>query len=223
MANFLHLNLEVLKQGKGKEDSRYFYQKKYINFPIQEGDKVLDIGCGGYPFPLATHLADFYEGETSHRTETLQKDHRPLTICNIESTPFADQEFDFVYCSHVLEHTDNPAKACDELMRIAKRGYIETPTKISDIMFNFTHLKDHHKWHTHILGKTLIFIEWKPEERRHVGTDYFYHQFHSQWKNPFQDLVYDNRDFFVSMLLWEKNFNYLVINYQGEIIAQKNS
>ena len=36
-------------------------------------------------------------------------------------------------------------EACREIMRIGGRGYIETPTRTSDIMFNFTKLKGHHR------------------------------------------------------------------------------
>jgi len=215
---YLPLRVSFLRRGYGAENDRFSYQNKYINFNIKKNDKVLDIGSGGYPFPLATHLADFYEGKTTHRADKLIKDDRPFTNCNIENAPFEDEEFDFVYCSHVLEHLDDPAKACEELMRIAKRGYIETPAKSSDIMFNFTKILNHHRWHTQVLENTLIFIEWKDSERRELGTNYFFEQFHSNWKNPFQELMYSNRDLFVSMLIWEKRFDYIVISKNGEII-----
>lgn len=214
----LPLQISFLHKGYGMELDRFSYQNRYVNFNIKKDDKVLDIGSGGYPFPLATHLADFYEGETTHRAAKLIKDDRPFICCTVESTPFTDKEFDFVYCSHVLEHLDDPAKACEELMRIGKRGYIETPAKSSDIMFNFTKIPNHHRWHTQVLDQTLIFIEWKDSECRELGTDYFYNQFHSNWKNPFQELMYNNRDLFVSMLSWEEKFDYIVINKNGKII-----
>jgi len=223
LQNIFHLDIKILKKGKGLREGRYFYQKQYIDFQIKEGDKVLDIGSGGCPFPLATHLADFYEGKTTHRTEELKRDDRPFTVCNLERSPFLDNDFDFVYCSHVLEHVDDPVQACEELMRIGKRGYIETPSKISDTMFNFTKIPNHHKWHTQVLGNTLIFMEWKSIERRDLGTDYFFHQYHSKWKNPFQDLMWNNRDFFVNMMLWENRFDYIVISQDGEILASSKS
>ena len=94
--NLLSLDIQTLSKGRGIENDRYSYQKQYINFAISTDDKVLDIGSGGYPFPLATHLADFYEGDTTHRYEILKRDDRPFINCNIEQTPFADKEFDFV-------------------------------------------------------------------------------------------------------------------------------
>ena len=210
----------VYKVEKGREivDDRYSYQKKYNDFDIKETEKVLDIGSGAYPFPLATHLADLYSGETTHRTGEIVLDNRPFFECNIEKMPFKDNEFDFTYCSHLLEHVENPHIACEEIMRISKRGYIETPTKTSDMMYNFTHLKNHHKWHVNIINNTIVFIEWKENERRNMGTNYFFNMIQSKWKNPFQEIVYDNVDMFVGMLKWTNHFYYMVINNKGEIV-----
>lgn len=207
------------ENGFGPETERFSYQKKYIDFPIKDGDKVLDIGSGAYPFPFATHLADLYEGETTHRAEPLARDHRELRICNIEALPYGDKEFEFVYCSHVLEHISDPAKACEEIMRVGKKGYIETPTRTSDIMFNFTGLKNHHRWHIILAKNTLIFCEWADKEQRDTGCTYFFKMFHSKYKNPFQTLVSDNRDLFVNMLLWNDNFFYYIFNKGGNLIA----
>ena len=38
--------------------NRYLYQSRFFEFGIQPGWKVLDIGSGNDPFPLATHQAD---------------------------------------------------------------------------------------------------------------------------------------------------------------------
>lgn len=215
--------VQLRRRGAGPEPTRHEYQRRLHDFGIRPGWKVLDVGSGHDPLPEATHLADFYEGETSHRARPLKRDERPFTRCSVESTPFADKEFDFVYCSHVLEHTEDPARACKELMRIGKRGYIETPAKLSDVMFNFTRLANHHRWHTQLLGRTLVFIEWTDEERRDLGTNYFFDAFQSRWDNPFQRLFHQHRDLFVSMLLWDGSFDYIVIDKHGRIRAATNA
>lgn len=218
--NKLRIDIIRLKTGIPPElDKYYAYQKKFIAMPINIGDRVIDIGSGGYPFPLATHLADLYIGETSHRTELFQSAGQPVVHCDIEKLPFKNKAFDFVYCSHVLEHVDDPAKACNELMRIGKGGYIETPTKTSDIMFNFVSLKNHHKWHIELLEDTLVFMEWKNCERRDMGTNYFFDQVHSQWKNPLQDMFYNNRDLFVNFLNWKTIFRYIILDNKGDVIG----
>lgn len=210
--------LPSFEKGYGQETDRFSYQKEYVDFNIKDGEKVLDIGSGAYPFPYATHLADLYEGETTHRAEALVRDNRPFQGCDIENLPYKDKEFNFVYCSHVLEHVADPARACEEIMRIGKRGYIETPTRVSDIMLNFTKLKDHHKWHINLLGNTLIFMEWADIERKDTGCNDFFGALHSRYKNPFQSLMHNNRDLFVNMLLWENKFYYYIFDKQGKLI-----
>lgn len=42
--------------------------------------------------------------------------------CDIANTPFADSEFDLIYCSHVLEHVPHDRSAMRELFRITKPG-----------------------------------------------------------------------------------------------------
>jgi len=207
------------ENGFGPEKERFSYQEKYVDFLVKEGGKVLDIGSGAYPFPLATHLADLYEGETTHRVEPLVRDHREFRVCNLEELPYGDKEFEFVYCSHVLEHVADPAKACEEIMRVGKRGYIETPTRTSDIMFNFTGLKDHHRWHIILVKNTLIFCEWTDKEHRDSGCSDFFKMFHSKYKNPFQTLIRDNRDLFVNMLIWDNNFFYYTFDKDGNLMT----
>ncbi|MFH1547351.1 MAG: class I SAM-dependent methyltransferase, partial [bacterium] len=186
----------------------------------KKGDKVLDIGSGHDPFPLATHLADFYEEETSHRSGKLVKDGRPFVRCSVEKMPFKNKEFDFVYCSHVLEHAKDPAKACDEIMRIGRRGYIETPTRSSDILFNIERGEKHHLWHITAVGNCLIFIEWLDREKRKT-TEYFNEQSESIFKNSVQDFVHDNWDLLYNMFLWQEGFNYYVFDKKGNLINHK--
>jgi SAM-dependent methyltransferase len=209
----------TLEPGHGFEKDRFYtYQQRLVPFNIKPGEQVLDIGSGGYPFPYATHLADRYEGETTHRAEPLVKTGLPFQRCNVEKLPYADKEFDFVYCSHVLEHVKDPAQACEELMRIGKRGYIETPTRMSDVMLNFICLKDHHRWHINLLGDTLVFMEWADKERRDTGVSDFFVMLQSKYKNSFQELVHRQRDLFVNMLLWHDRFHYYVFDQQGRLV-----
>jgi len=216
--HYLYLDINRLYKGEGREKDRFEYQKKLVSFKIKAGDKVLDIGSGDNPFPLATHLADLYPHKTSHRAKKLIRDSRPFFVCDIEKLPFKNNEFDFVYCSHVLEHTKDPAKACEEIMRVGKRGYIETPTKTSDIMFNFLRLKSHHKWYIEKRGNSLIFFEYDPKERRDTGTNHFFNMYHSEYKNPFQDLMRKNRSLFNNMFLWNRKFDYFVFNRNGVLV-----
>jgi SAM-dependent methyltransferase len=210
--------------GYGKEEDRYHaYQQPRIPVEFRKADKVLDVGSGGTPFPHATHLAELYLGGTSHRHGPFRSEGLPVQVCDIGRLPYRNGAFDFVYCSHVLEHVFDPASACEELMRVGRRGYIETPTRMSDILFNYTHLQDHHRWHINRIGATLIFMPWETAERRDTQVNDFFHMANSQYLNPFQELFRRHRDFFVNMMCWEGRFTYYVIDREGRLRETNDS
>jgi len=192
-------------------------QNEVLDFGIPPGAKVLDIGSGGFPFSRATHLADLYPDETTHRVDALKRDERPFDVVDIQKLPYADQSFDFVFCSHVLEHLDNPGQAIRELQRIAPRGYVEVPTRLSDIMFDFTGIEEHHRWHGLNLDGTLALIEWPKSERRSVGTKHFFQVAQSSYHNPFQKLLEDNWNLFFTGIRWEGQLPFVVIAHDGSI------
>ncbi len=194
------------------------YQNKVMQWDIRQGDRVLDVGSGGWPFRLATHLVDRYPGSTSHRVEPLITGDRPLIVADVWQLPFADRSFDFVFCSHVLEHVSDPGRAIREIARVGKRGYIETPSRLSDVMFNFTGIKDHHRWHTLRLGDTLVMIEWQDDERRDTGVGAFFRLLQSSYENPFQTLFERNRDLFYTQLHWSGFIKFLIIDKNGYVI-----
>lgn len=209
--------LKIEHLGKGMVYSnRFDYQKEYVSFGIKTSDKVLDLGSGNHPFPLATHRIDLFVENNFHRGGVkFVRDNRPIYVANIESLPFRDKEFDFIYCSHVLEHVDDPQKACKEIMRVGKRGYIETPTRLSDMVYNFSYL---HRWNVNVVGKSLIFIEYSERERKGTGTSYFFEQQMNPYDNEVKNLIYKNRDIFCNMFLWEDSFEFYMFDKQGKQI-----
>jgi SAM-dependent methyltransferase len=50
-----------------------------------------------------------------------------LVLADGARLPFRDKQFDFVVCSHVLEHVSDPKHFLDEISRVGRAGYIETP------------------------------------------------------------------------------------------------
>ncbi|MDE1970812.1 MAG: class I SAM-dependent methyltransferase [Patescibacteria group bacterium] len=215
--NFLYARIYLLK-GTSFEPKE-IYQSRFVHFNLKPGEKVLDVGSGGEPFAQATHLCDLYPQKTQHRYNELKTNGLPFTQASVEDLPFKDKEFDFAYCAHVLEHVEDPAKACRELMRVAGRGYIETPTRISDIMCNFTRIPNFHRWHVTQVGNTLIFNEYQSYEQRDMGTDEFYHMIHAKYPNRIQTMYRRNKDLFSNMFLWEGGFNYYVFNLHGELVS----
>lgn len=92
-------------------------------------ESVIDIGCGrGYFLErLVAHKAkniwgcDLFDDVNIPGTQYRKG--------NIESLPFADNSFDVVICSHILEHVKNIEKAVAEIKRIARKKVIVTVPK----------------------------------------------------------------------------------------------
>jgi SAM-dependent methyltransferase len=111
---------------------------------IKPGDRVLEIGPGGTPHPRADEFLDldpslFKDADEAAHQRGLAaplKTSKKIHYYNGKKFPFKDKEFDYVICSHVLEHVDNPDKFLSELFRIGKRGYIEYPTILYDYIYD---------------------------------------------------------------------------------------
>ncbi len=199
------------------DKSRYnLYQRRFYDFPIKPGDKVLDLGSGHIPFPLATHLADIAIDDGDVGRAGMPFKHingLPVYECSVENTPFADKEFDFVYCSHVLEHTTNPQKACEELMRIAHRGYIETPTKGKDIYMNTARVSNHLQC-VELINGVLTFIKYDEDILDGIGHELLLSMINSPQNDrekALSALATLSASCTNTMLMWEESFTYQVL------------
>lgn len=196
-------------------DRYTLYQSRRFDFNIKSTDKVLDVGSGHDPFPLATHLAELAVNDNNYGRAGLPFKHvegKPVFECSVENMPFTDKEFDFVYCSHVLEHANDPARACEELMRIAKRGYIETPTLAKDLWLNSAGISNH-RWSVEYDGSALVFTEYTPDEIKGLQCDILLKMHcdpETKREKAFSALIYLKPEKINTMLLWEDRFYYLV-------------
>ncbi|HEX3695665.1 MAG TPA: class I SAM-dependent methyltransferase [Polyangia bacterium] len=193
-------------------DRHTLYQARHFHFGIRPGDKVLDIGSGNNPLSFATHLADLAVDDDHYGRAGSPFKHiagKPVFNCPVESMPFADNEFDFVYCSHVLEHVADPERACRELMRVGKRGYVETPTLGKDVWLNVGKISNH-RWHVALFNETLEFTEYAPRDLDGVETDLLLDMhMHPQTdrEKAFAALVLLKSDVLNTMLLWDTRFS----------------
>jgi SAM-dependent methyltransferase len=104
--------------------------------------KILDLGCGKNKMEGAIGVdREKYPGvDVVHNL-----DDYPY--------PFKDNEFDFVNCSHIIEHVEEPLRLLEEIYRIAKPGAevrIVTPHYSSQLSYgDMTH--KHHLGYTSFL------------------------------------------------------------------------
>ena len=107
---------------------------------LQPSDVVLDVGGWAKPFARADWVIDLQPYETRGLYGEVQvADERfdegtwiTRDICDRESWPFEDGQFDFAICSHTLEDVRDPVWVCSELTRVARAGYVETPSRLEE-------------------------------------------------------------------------------------------
>lgn len=180
------------------------YLKRRVFLPITSNDFVLDVGGGDKPFWRANVILDKfpYKNGSSQRFTgmdiTLNRD-QILVVGDAEKMPFKNSSFDFIYCSHLLEHVINPETALKEIMRIGKRGYIEVPLaalqKIEDM--------PSHLWFTFFDSNVLNFIAKKKVEYDDPDLNYFRRLFDKY------DFNIDCEDLLVSFF-WERKIQYKI-------------
>ncbi|MFA4902764.1 MAG: methyltransferase domain-containing protein [Desulfobaccales bacterium] len=124
----------------------------FNNLNISSSDLVLEVGSGHRPTYRADVLCDKYL-TNEERGGDLVKD-RPIFAADCHSLPFVDKAFDYIICNQVLEHVHDPLKCCSELSRIGRRGYIETPSMIWEMLHPS---RKYHRWFVLLVKGTLVF------------------------------------------------------------------
>lgn len=112
---------------------------------IRPADKVLEIGPGSSPHPRSDAFLeldfDSSQDKISQRGGVLKEANfgdRPVHYYDGGEFPFGDNQFDYVICSHVIEHVVDPASFLSEVFRVGTgRGYIEYPLITCEYMYNF--------------------------------------------------------------------------------------
>lgn len=180
----------------------YDWQRAVQEFGIKPGDRVLDVGGGDMPFERADVVTDAFLSESHHRGGRPIRNDKQYVECRVEQMPFVDKEFDFVYCNHVLEHTDDPIAACRELIRVAKRGYIEVPCYWAEYVFSDTV----HYWMIDWVDGSLVFRS-KPYRQATREDTPFKGVVHKYWAENRQDFLQDwqvrHRNLWTIQILWD--------------------
>jgi hypothetical protein len=148
-------------------------------------ERVLDVGGSSHPLNAATHVLDIMP--YAARGEPLDPATWPrfteatwwtADAC-VAPWPFPDGYFDWSFCSHTLEDVRDPIAVIKELRRVARAGYIETPSRLREIFAKarFATLRRwlgrgaeigfyHHRWFVELSGSHLVFTAKTSEVAR---------------------------------------------------------
>ncbi len=130
------------------------YLRRYLRVRVGRGQRVIDIGSGHAPLIRADILCDLLPQETEHRAvSAVYSPPNRFVVGDIHALPFATGSFDFAYSRALLEHVRDPQSACNELTRIAKRGLLELPSRLWEIMGG----SRSHRWLIRKRGDALVF------------------------------------------------------------------
>jgi SAM-dependent methyltransferase len=113
--------IDYLLRVRGK----LLWSLRKLRLPIRPTDKVLEVGSGGNPHPMSDILMEKYLDNT-HRLRAIKID-RETVLADACRMPFRDKSFDYIIAFHVLEHVATPEVFLDEMTRVGRAGYIETP------------------------------------------------------------------------------------------------
>lgn len=173
---------------------------------------VLEIGSGGSPRKRTDVMTDrFYNDDIGHRQgQEIYKDKRPLIIADGERLPFKNKAFDYVYCVHVLEHTDNPAAFLEEMSRVAKAGYLECPNPALEKILN----EKQHRWYINSDNNKLLI---HPKTKENNITSLYDKLYFHAISNHYIARHYWN--LFTVMLNWEGHIEYEICSEINSVIT----
>jgi SAM-dependent methyltransferase len=201
---------EMLKENLLKVSNHYWPPipqiQEYVRSSIsQDEKKIVDVGAGYSPLEFSTDIIDYlvypeFKDRTVHKVD----------ICR-EEFPFPENTFDYAYCRHTIEDIFDPEFTLQEIRRIAKRGWIETPSSLIEILrgvdgeFPDWRGYHHHRyilWHKdntyHILPKYPIieYIDFKPEFEKKLiqiaDSNPFFWNNYFEWNDTFEIKLYQH-------------------------------
>lgn len=185
-----------------------FLKRRVFIKNIKPTDLVLDIGSGDKPHWRADVVVDKYLKDNQQRCSgpILLDGKRLFVEADVEKLPFKNKVFDFVFCSHLLEHVEHPDKAIEEIVRVGKSGYLEVPLAGFDILKPFPS----HLWQCDLEEGRLIFLRREAEESLYLKSLRKFSQryFHSPlWQYFFAK----NLDFIFISFCWKDKIEYRVL------------
>lgn len=134
---------------------------------IKKTDRVLEIGPGTSPHGRSDVLLEKkFDDDHEHAkqcggTPIARTDPRTVYYDG-DRFPFSDGEFDYVICSHVIEHVDDVDKFVAEMFRVSRAGYLEYPLIYYEYVFNIPEHLNVCIWHANTLvyaKKTELFLQ----------------------------------------------------------------
>lgn len=172
---------------------------------IKPEDFVLEVGSGDNPHPRSNILLDKLLVDSSEReAERGLVVDKPLIIGDVEVLPFADGSFDYIIASHVLEHSRDPKAFLNELSRVGRRGYIETPLPLRERVFDWSF----HRWYILCKEDKVVLVKKTSNSKR------YYAGMAARWRKELYHL--ERRKLLDMKFEWEGKIEYQILESEPE-------
>lgn len=183
---------------------------------IRPTDRVLEVGPGNSPYCRSDILLErkFDEIEALEqrgRTSNL-KTTKPVVFYDGGRFPFEDGAFDYVICSHVLEHVDDIEQFCSELFRVAPKGYVEFPTVHYEYLYNFSV----HKQLLNFSDKGLIYLP--KADSGLAAFQPLQNHYNRSLELGYSDLVQDLKPLMFQGIEWNQSFEIIKASSIADLV-----
>lgn len=191
--------------------------KSRFDLNVSRSSRVLEVGGGHNPHPRSNVVVDKYVDSNFHRSGNIKIfKNQTFLDADGENLPFKDKEFDYVICCHVLEHVENPIRFLSEQFRVARRGYIETPSLLGEYFAP----RESHKWIINEFNDKLYLVD-----KKKMGFTYGYdmgkliQQYLPTHSIGFKIMERTHPNLLTVRIEWEHDFNY-EIEPQDPVVRQ---
>lgn len=192
---------------RGRKEARL-----HVPHPPEAG-LVLEVGSGQAPHVRADVLVDKYVADDFERPqETGIKVAKPFVVADGHQLPFADGSFAYAIALHVLEHATEPERFAHELGRVAKAGFVQVPSSVSELTFGWPY----HPWLIEREGDTLVF---HPRDGRRAPFGDLFHRAYTE-SALLRNWWAANRSLFHHSVEWR---NKPSVRVEGESAAEETA
>lgn len=109
--------------------------------------------------------------------------------------------------------------ACNGIARVGKRGYVETPNVMEDVLFCQA-AGMNHRWHTLAQGGSLYLSECTERQQRGSESTAWSDTIWAEFHHPPQDAFADNQHLFNTMFRWQDGFSVVVVARDGSLSSR---